>query len=125
MVIQGIKDRSEIREGEVIKKQGCGDEGETREAREGKQGKTQRWVSMGRRGDPGEIHRSKGFGVQGCWRKYRKGDKEGRCWCREQGMRIRARGGLGGGGGEGETRTIECGRVLGSLVRSNEGRSEE
>ena len=55
MVIQGIKDRSKIREGEVIKKQGCGDEGETREAREGKQGKTRRWVSMGRRGDPGEI----------------------------------------------------------------------
>ena len=55
MVIQEIKDRSEIREGEVIKKQGCRDEGETREAREGKQGKTRRWVSMGRRGDPGEI----------------------------------------------------------------------
>ena len=77
------------------------------------------------RGDPGKIHRSKGFGVQGCQRKYRKGDKEARCWCRGQGKRIRARGGLGGGGGEGETRTIECGRVLGSLVRRDEGRSEE
>ena len=55
MVILGSKDRSEIREGEVIKKQGCGDEGETREAREGKQGKTRRWVSVGQRGDPGEI----------------------------------------------------------------------
>ena len=43
-------------------------------------------------GDPGKIHRSKEFGVQGCWRKYRKGDEEGRCWCGEQGMRIRARG---------------------------------
>ena len=36
-------------------------------------------------------------------------------------MRIWVRGGLGGGGGEGETRTIECGGVLGSLVRSDEG----
>ena len=34
-------------------KQGC--EGETREAREGKQGKTRRWVSVRRGGDPGEI----------------------------------------------------------------------
>ena len=71
------------------------------------------------RGDPGKIHRSKGFGVQGC--QYRKGNREGRHWCREQGMRIRAIGGLGGGGGEGETRTIECGGVLGSLVRSDKG----
>ena len=55
MVIQGIKDRSEIREDEVTRKQGCGDEGEIREAREGKQGKSQRWVSVGGRGDPGEI----------------------------------------------------------------------
>ena len=39
----------------MTKKQGCGDEGETREAKEGKQGKTQRWASVGRRGDPGEI----------------------------------------------------------------------
>ena len=36
-------------------------------------------------------------------------------------MRIGARGGLGGGRGEGETRTIECGGVLRSLVRSDEG----
>ena len=55
MVVQGIKDRSKIRENEVIRKQGCGDEGETREARKGKQGKTRRWVSVGQRGDPGEI----------------------------------------------------------------------
>ena len=40
-------------------------------------------------------------------------------------MRIRARGGLGGGGGKDETRTVECGGVLGSLVRGDEGRSEE
>ena len=79
MVIQRIKDRSEIREDEVSRKQGCGDEGETREAREGNQGKTRRRVSVSRRGDPGEIHRSKGFGVQGCQRKYRGGDKERRC----------------------------------------------
>ena len=50
----------------MTEKQGCGDEGETRD---GKQGKTQRWVSMRRRGDPGEIHRFKEFGVQGCRRK--------------------------------------------------------
>ena len=37
------------------------------------------------RGDLGKIHRSKGFGVQGCRRKFREGDKEGRCWCRGQG----------------------------------------
>ena len=30
-------------------------------------------------------------------------------------MRIWGRGGLGEGGGEGETRTVECGGVLGSL----------
>ena len=39
----------------MARKQGCGEEGETREAREGKQGKTRRRVSMGQRGDPGEI----------------------------------------------------------------------
>ena len=39
----------------MTEKQGCGDKGETREVREGKQGKTWRWVSMRRRGDPGEI----------------------------------------------------------------------
>ena len=83
MVIQGFKDRSGIREGEVIRKQRCGDEGETREARERpgdgcpwdegetehrpsssstrketrirRYQRTRRWVSMGRRGDPGEI----------------------------------------------------------------------
>ena len=52
MVIQGIKGRSKIREGEVIRKQGCGDEGETRK---GNQGKTRRWVSVGRREDLGKI----------------------------------------------------------------------
>ena len=40
-------------------------------------------------------------------------------------MRVRARGGLEEGGGEGETRMMECGGVLGNLVRSDEERSEE
>ena len=39
----------------MTEKQGFGDEGETREAREGKQGKTRRRVSVRRREDPGEI----------------------------------------------------------------------
>ena len=39
----------------MTEKQGCGDEGETKEAREGKLGKTRRWVSMGKWGDSGEI----------------------------------------------------------------------
>ena len=40
------------------------------------------------RGDPGKIHRSKGFSVQGCRRKYRKGNKEGKVlvqWVRLRG----------------------------------------
>ena len=69
------------------------------------------------RGDPGKIHRSKEFGVQGCRRKY----EEGRCWHREQGMRTRARGGQGEGRGEDETRTMTHGGVLGSPVGSDEG----
>ena len=125
MVIQGIKDRSEIREDEVIRKQGYGDEGETREAREGEQGRTLRWVSIGRRGVPGEIQgRSidlRGSMFRGVGGSMGKGD-EGRCWRREHGVGIRVRGGPGGGGGEGETRTIESGGVLGSQVRSIEGR---
>ena len=81
MVVQGIKDRSGIRE--VTEKQRCGDVCETREVREGKQGKTRRRVSMRRRGDlgeiqgrsidPGKIHRSRGFGVREC----REGEKSG------------------------------------------------
>ena len=73
------------------------------------------------RGDPGKIHRSKGFGVQGCRRKYGKGDKEGRCWRRGQGVGVRTRERTGKERGEGGTRTIECGGVLGSLVGSDEG----
>ena len=79
---------------------------------------------MRRRGDLGKIHRSRGFGVQGCRREYRKGDEEGRCWRREQGTRTRAKGGLGRRG-EGETRMKKSGEVLGSVVRSDEERSEE
>ena len=89
----------------MTEKQGCRDEGETREAREGKQGKTQRRVSVRQRGDPGEIQgRSIDLGgsvFRSVGREYRKGNKERGSWCREQGTRIRARGGLGGGGGQG------------------------
>ena len=83
----------------------------------GKQGETRRWVSVRRRGDPGKIHRSKEFGVQGCRREY----GEGRCWRREQGTRIKVRGGQGEGMGEDETRTVMCGGVLGNPV-GNEDR---
>ena len=57
MVVQGIKDRSQIRRHKVTRKQGCGDEGGTREVREGKQGKTQRWVSVGQREDLGRSRK--------------------------------------------------------------------
>ena len=77
MEIQRVKDRSEIRECMVTKKQGARDEYETGEE---KQGSSRRWVSVGvrerSREDPGEIHRSMGFGVQEYRRKYRKGIKE-------------------------------------------------
>ena len=69
MVIQGIKDRSKIRCLEVTEKQGCGDEGETRGARKDP-GMGVRETKGRSRGDPGKIHRSKGFGVQGCRRKF-------------------------------------------------------
>ena len=78
MVIQGIKDKSTIWRHKVAEKQGCGDEGETREAREGKQG--ERDTEMGVHGtkgrsrrDPGKIHRSRGFGVQECWKWEKSG----------------------------------------------------
>ena len=86
----------------MSEKQGCGGEGETREAREGKQGKNPemgvREMKGRSRGDPGKIHRSRGFGVQECQRKYRKGGKEGRCWCRGRGYEDK-----------GERRTWEAG----------------
>ena len=53
----------------MTEKQGCGDEGETREAREGKQGKDPemgvREMKGRSRGDPGKIHRSKGVRCSG------------------------------------------------------------
>ena len=58
--------------------------GETREAREGKQGRTRRWVSVRRRGDPGEIQgRSIDLGVlvfRSVGGSIGKGDKEEGCW---------------------------------------------
>ena len=67
----------------MARKQGCRDECETGEAREGKQGKTQRWVSMGVEGrskeDPGEIHRSVGVRCSGVLEeKGRRSGLEGR-----------------------------------------------
>ena len=52
VVILGIKDRSKIRESMVTRKQGYGDEGETRK---GELERIQRWVSMGGREDLGKI----------------------------------------------------------------------
>ena len=51
----------------MTEKQGYGDEGETREGEIGKDPEMGVRETKGRsRGDPGNIHRSKGFGVQGC-----------------------------------------------------------
>ena len=84
MVVQGIKDRSKIRKHKVTEKRGCRDEGETREVREGKQGETQRRVSVRRRGDPGEIQgRFADLGVsvfRSVGGSIGKGDEEGGCW---------------------------------------------
>ena len=66
---QGIKDRSKIREGMVTRKQGCRDEGETREGKLGEDLEMGVHGEKGRsRGDPGKIHRSREYGVQECWR---------------------------------------------------------
>ena len=89
----------------VTEKQGCGDEGETREVREGKQGKTRGWVSVRRRGDPGEIQgRSMDLGVsvfRSVGGSIGNGNEEGGCWwgarfedkgerrTREAGVRVR------------------------------------
>ena len=95
VVILGIKDRSKIRECMVTKKRGCREEGETGEAREVKQGKTQRWVSMGvggrSREDPGEIHGSTGFGVQECqrWEIREEMRLEGQGEARSKGKGLR------------------------------------
>ena len=91
MVIQGIKDRSKIRGHMVTRKQGCGDEGETKE---GNLGRTQRWVSVGQRGDPGEIQGRSidlwEYGVQECRRMRRRVERQG-----QQGV-SRVRGIKGG-----------------------------
>ena len=108
----------------MTEKQECRDEGETKEAREGG---TRKDPEMGvretkgrSRGDPGKIHRSWGSVFRSVGGSIGKG-------ARREGVGagdkvVRARGGLGGGGGEDETRTIESGGVLGSQVRSVEGR---
>ena len=69
MVVQGIKDRSKIREGMVTRKQGCGDEGETREDPD--------MGVCGERRDPREIQGRSidlwGYGVQECRRRRNEG----------------------------------------------------
>ena len=94
MVLQGIRDRSTIRRHKVTEKQESGDEGEMREAREGNQGRTWRRVSVGRRGDPGEIQGRSidlwEYGVQECRRMRRRVERQG-----QQGV-SRVRGIKGG-----------------------------
>ena len=68
MVVQGIKDRSRIREHMVIRKQGCRDKGESRE---GRLGKDPEMGVCGKKRRSGKIHRSVGFGVQECQRRRR------------------------------------------------------
>ena len=99
MVVQGIKDRSKIRKHKVTVKQGCGEEGETREAREGKQGEIRRWVSMGQREDQGKIQgRSIDLRVLVFWGvggSIGKGIRREGVGTEGEVMRIRAKGGLG------------------------------
>ena len=52
VVIQGIKDRSRIREHIVTRKQGCGDEGESRE---GKLGEDSEMGDHGKKRRSGKI----------------------------------------------------------------------
>ena len=59
MVVQGINDRSKIREHIVIEKQGFRDEGETREGKPGEDPEMGVHGKRRRSGeDPGKIHRS-------------------------------------------------------------------
>ena len=87
----------------MTEKQGCRDEGETRGAREGKQGKTWRRVSVRRRGDPGEIQgRSidlRGSVFRGVGGSIGKGTRREGVGAGDKVMRVRARGGLGEGRG--------------------------
>ena len=61
-----IKDRSEIRECMVTRKQGCGDEGETRKGELGEYPEMGvLWEDKGIWEDPGKIHRSVGVWCSG------------------------------------------------------------
>ena len=91
VVIQGIKDRSEIREHIVTRKQGCEDEDETREGRLGEGPEMGVCGRKGRSGeDPGKIHRSARFGVRECQRRRerREEDEEEETRIRSQGTRM-------------------------------------
>ena len=70
MVVQGIKDRSKIREHMVTGKQGCGDEDETRE---GKLGEDPEMGVCERKRRSGKIQGRSidlwEYGVQECWRR--------------------------------------------------------
>ena len=83
----------------MTEKQGCGDEGETREAGEEKQGKIRRRVSVRRRGDPGEIQgRSidlSGLVFRGVGGSIGKGIRWEGVGAEGEVTRIRAKGGLG------------------------------
>ena len=95
----------------MTEKQGCGDEGETKEAREGKLGKTRRWVSVGRQGDPGEIQ---GRSIDLGGSVFRSvGGSIGKGIRKVLVQKVRFQGGLGGEG-EDETRSVTHGGVLGS-----------
>ena len=94
----------------MIEKQGCEDEGETKEAREGKLRKTRRWASVGRRGDPGEIQgRSidlRGSVFRNVGGSIGKGTRREGAGAESKVTRMRVRGGSGEGRGEDETRTV-------------------
>ena len=98
MVVQGIKDRSEIREDKVTRKQGYRDEGETREMKPGEDPGVGVHGWKRRSGeDPGKIHRSMGVQCSGV-----SEEKE----VEVGGTRVR---------------TSEGGGSLGCLVGSDEG----
>ena len=86
MVVQGIKDRSEIREHKVTRRQGYGDEGETRKGKLGEDPEMGVHGRKGRsRGDPGKIHRSVGVWCSGVLEE--KGRREGGRGQRDEGER--------------------------------------
>ena len=66
IVVQGIKDRSKMRNHKVVEKQG----GVEMNVMQGKQEKgSKERPRDGCLWDEGEIHRSRGFGVQECWER--------------------------------------------------------